>query len=120
MRLLDAHSDAGTIVRAAKLRHDTGIERGTIQGHTTAALRRLYMHIKCARLPNGGEITEVDEHIEEDIRTVDAYTELGVTVHAFGDGSTWDREGISGWGLRLQRWGEVIIEDHGRTWGPAK
>ena len=74
------------------------------------------MHIKCAGLQSGEDITEIDEQIEEDIRIADNCTRLGITVHAFGDGATWDKEGISGWGIQLQRWGgEVIIEDHGRT-----
>ena len=74
------------------------------------------MHIKCAGLQSGEDITEIDEQLEEDIRIADNCTRLGITVHAFGDGATWDKEGISGWGIQLQRWrGEVIIEDHGRT-----
>ena len=98
MRLLNAHSNAGAVLRAAKLRHDRGTERGTIQCHTEAALKRWDMHIKCAGLQSGEDITEIDEQIEEDIRTADACTKLGVTVHAFGDGATWDKEGYRGVG----------------------
>ena len=76
------------------------------------------MHIKCAGLQGGEDIKEIDEQIEEDIRTADACTRLGIMVHAFGDGATRDKEGIPGWGVQLQRWeGGVIIEDHGRTPG---
>ena len=103
MRLLNAHNNAGAVVRAAKLRHDRGMERGTIQCHTATALKRWDMHIKCAGLPSGGDITEIDQQINEDIRTADACTKLGVTAHAFGDGATWDKGGISGWGIQLQR-----------------
>ena len=113
MRLLNAHSSAGAVVRAAKLRHDNGKERSTIQFHTEAALKRWDMHIKCAGLRSGEDITEIDEQIEEDIRAADACAKLGVTVHAFGDGATWDKEGISGWGIQLQRWGGC---DHRGPW----
>ena len=68
-------------------------------------------------LPSGGEITEIDEQIEEDVKTTDACARLGVTVHAFGDGATWDncKEGVSGWSMQLQReGGKVVIEDPGR------
>ena len=44
MRLLNARSDDGVVVRAAKLRHDRGIVRATIQCHTTAALKRWDVH----------------------------------------------------------------------------
>ena len=74
------------------------------------------MHIKCAGLQSGEDITEIDGQIEEDNRTADGCTRLGITVHAFGDGATWDKEGLSGWGIQLQMWGGgMIIEDHGRT-----
>ena len=114
MRLLNAHNSAGAIVRATKLRHDRGKERSTIQCHTEAALRRWGIYIKCAGLQSGEDITDIDEQIEKDIRTADGCTGLGITVHAFGDGATWDKESISGWGIQLERWGGgVIIEDHG-------
>jgi hypothetical protein len=61
MRLLNAHNSAGAVVRAAKLRHDNGKERSTIQFHTEAALKRWDMHIKCAGLRSGEDITEMDE-----------------------------------------------------------
>ena len=60
MRLLNTRSSAGAVVRAAKLRHDSGKERSTIQCHTEAALGRWDMHIKCAGLQSGEDITEVD------------------------------------------------------------
>ena len=72
MRLLNAHSSAGAVVRTAKLRYDNGKERSTIQFHTEAALRRWGMHIKCVGLRSGEDITEIDEQIEEDIRVADA------------------------------------------------
>ena len=112
MRLLNAQSSAGAVVRAVKLRHDKGQKRSTIQYHTEAALKRWDMHIKCAGLQNGEGIAEIDEQIEEDIKTADACTKLGITIHAFGDRATWDKEGISGWGIQLQRWGG----GHRRPW----
>ena len=51
MRLLNAHSSAGAVVRAAKLRHDNGKERSTIRFHTEAALKRWDVHIKSAGVP---------------------------------------------------------------------
>ena len=113
MRLLNAQgqSSAGSVVRAAKLRHDRGSERKTIQFHTAAALRRCGMHIKCSGLPSGGCVTEGDVQIDEDMSTAYACARLRETVHAFGDGATWPKEGISGWGIQLQN-GE---EEHGRT-----
>ena len=56
MRMLNAQSKVGAVVRAAKDRHDKGKERGMIQSHTAAALKRWDMHIKCKGLPSGGEI----------------------------------------------------------------
>ena len=107
MRLLNAHSNTGAVVRAAKLRHDRETERDTIRYHTDVALKRWDMHIKCAGLQSSKSITEIDEQIEEDTSTAIACTKLGVTIHAFGDGATWDKEGIPGWGIQLQRWGEM-------------
>ena len=113
MRLLNAQgqSSAGSVVRAAKLRHDRGSERKTIQFHTAAALRRWGMHIKCSGLPSGGCVTEGDVQIDEDMSTAYACARLRETVHAFGDGATWPKEGISGWGIQLQNG----REEHGRT-----
>ena len=48
MRLLNAHSNDGAVVRAAKLGHDRETERGTIPYHTDATLKGWDMHIKCA------------------------------------------------------------------------
>jgi ribonuclease HI len=118
MRMLNEDSTVGAVVRASKLRHDRGKERGTIQYHTAEALKRWGMHIKCAGLPSGGGITEMSEQARADIRTAEANSRLGVTIHAFGDGATWDKEGVSGWGVQLQKQGgEVITESYGRTPG---
>ena len=54
MRMLNEQSKIGAVVRAAKDRHDKGEERSTIQYHTTAALKRWDMHIKCEGLPSEG------------------------------------------------------------------
>ena len=57
MRLLNAHSSAGAVVRAAKLRHARGKERGTIQCHAESALKRWDMHIKCGVQQNDASET---------------------------------------------------------------
>ena len=118
MRLLTTQSKAGDVVRAAKARHDKGDERKTIQYHTAAALRRWDMGIKCAHLPSGGCITGVDVQAARDVGKANDNARRRETVHAFGDGATWAKEGITGWGIQLQRaGGEVLLEDCGRTPG---
>ena len=118
MRLLTTQSKAGDVVRAAKTRHDKGDERKTIQYHTAAALRRWDMGIKCAHLPSGGCITGVGVQAARDVGSANDNARRRETVHAFGDGATWDKEGITGWGIQLQRaGGEVLMEGCGRTPG---
>ena len=101
MRLLNADSKAGAVVRAAKRRADSGRERKTVQHHTQEALQRWDMYI-----------TELEEYecvqeagITHQRRTDRATAkrnkkETGV-VHAFGDGATWQKEGITGWGMHI-------------------
>jgi ribonuclease HI len=46
------------------------------------------------------------------------HLQRGRTIHAFGDGATWDKEGITGWGIQLQdTGGNIIGEEYGRTPG---
>ena len=44
-------------------------------------------------------------------------TETTDIAHAFGDGATWQKEGITGWGMHIIREGGKTIEDWGRTPG---
>ena len=114
MRLLNTESKAGAVVRAAKLRYDRGNERKTIQFHTAAALGRWDMHIKCAGLPSGGEITKADEQRKKDVVAANKHLQRGGTIYAFGDGTTWDKEG--GFKARSPPKVDRICEPRDETW----
>jgi hypothetical protein len=105
------------VVRAAKGRADRSPEKRTIQHHTQEALRRWDMSITgldefdCIR-----EAGIVNQR-ETDLGTAKGCTEPTGIAHAFGDGATWQKEGITGWGMHIIREGEDTIEDWGRTPG---
>ena len=76
------------------------------------------MHIKCEGLPSGGGIAGAAAQATTDILQANTSPHRGETVHAFGDGATWPKEEITGWGIQLQReGGEALEEACGRTPG---
>ena len=118
MRMLNEQSKVGAAVRAAEGRHGKGEEKGTTQSHTATALKRWNMHIKCKGLPSGEEIAGAAEQATPDILQANTSPQRGETIHAFGDGATWPKEGITGWGIQLRRGGgEALEEARGRTPG---
>jgi ribonuclease HI len=120
MRLLNSGGKAGVVVRAAKGRFETRSEKGTIQYHTAEALKRWDMQIKCSGMPSENEITSIEIQQHRDKEKANKNARRDQTTHAFGDGATWDKEGVTGWGIHLQLGGQgggKIHQDKGRTPG---
>ena len=117
MRLINTDSKAGAVVRAAKRRADGNPEKKTIQYHTQEALKRWDMSITgleefdCIR--EAGLVSQR----KIDLCTATKCTKATGIAHAFGDGATWQKEGITGWGMHITREGGEVVEDWGRTPG---
>ena len=117
MRLINTDSKAGAVVRAAKSRADRIPEKKTIQYHIQEALERWDMSITgldefdCIR-----EAGIVNQR-KIDLCTANKCTETSGIAHAFGDGATWQKEGITGCGMYITREGGKTVEDWGRAPG---
>ena len=70
------------------------------------------MHIKCKGLPSGREIAGAAEQTTTDILHANTSPPRGETVRAFGDSATWPKEGVTGWGIQLQREGVKFWRRH--------
>ena len=110
MRIPNEQSKVGLVARAAEDRHDKRKERSTIQYHKAAALKRWDMHIKYEGLPSGGEIAGAAEQATTDILQANTSPLREETAHAFGDGATWLKQGVVGWGIQLQKEGVEALE----------
>ena len=103
MRLINTDSKAGAVVRAAKRRADGKQEKGTIQSYTQKALERWDMSItgleehECIRESGIASQRKVDQE------TATKCKKIPGIAHAFGDGATWQKEGITGWGMHITR-----------------
>ena len=69
--------------------------------------------------PAGGGIAKAAEQAELDSWEANTNPRRSTDeIHAFRDGATWPKEGITGWGIQLQReGGKPLMEKCGRTPG---
>ena len=96
------------LFRAALRRHNSSPTKRTIQWHTEQALERKNMKI---------EHKEERSDLQQDVADAEE-NETGVGIsHAFGDGATWTKQGITGWGLHIQSNDNELREYKGRTQG---
>ena len=117
MRLINTDSKAGAVVRAAKRRADRTPEKKTIQYHTQEALKRWDMSITGLEEFDCIQEAGIVSQRKIDLCTANNCTKTTGTAHAFGDGATWQKEGITGWGMHITREGGEVVEDWGRTPG---
>jgi ribonuclease HI len=127
MRYLTTDTKAGQVVQAAYRRASRSRESHTIQAHTAAALTDLQAVIQGHSKPEVENLEEqlymtADQATQEDILNACAADRRHNTIHAFGDGATWDTEGITAWGLHLEEGhgGETIARTSGRTPGSQR
>ena len=117
MRLINTDSKAGAVVRAAKKRADRTPEKKTIQYHTQEALKRWDMSITGLEEFDCIQEAGIVSQRKIDLCTANNCTKTTCTAHAFGDGATWQKEGITGWGMHIIREGGEVVEGWGRTPG---
>ena len=101
------------MVRAAKRRADGTPEKKTIQYHTKEALKRWDMSITGLEKFDCIQEAGIVSQRKIDLSTANNRTKTAGTAHAFGNGATWQKERITGWGMHITGKGGEVVETGG-------